>query len=122
MSALDANFAIDLQNILRPQVITEDGTGLDIPQVSGIDGIARAVIRVGDLSDGTTFTATLQHSHDGASDWADAATFAPISTANSGSSLAVDTRSLHKYVRVTYTATGGTPNLVASGFLLGFRV
>jgi len=119
----DADFAIDLQNILRPQVITASGTGLDIPKTSPIDGRARAIVRVGALSASTVFTAKLEHSDDGASNWADVpgGAFAPISVANSGASLGIDTAVMKEFVRVSWTAIGGTPNLVASGFLLGFR-
>ena len=123
MSCQDANFDIDLQNILRPQAITASGTGADIPNVSDMEGVARAIVRVGALSASTVFTAKLEHSDDGSSNWADVpgGAFAAINTANSGASLGIDTAVLKKFVRVSYTAVGGTPNLVASGFLLGYR-
>jgi len=119
----DAEFSIDLQNILRPQVITASGTGIDIPRTTYIDGRARAIVRVGALSASTVFTAKLEHSDDGASNWSDVpgGSFAPINAANSGSSLGIDTALMKEFVRVSWTATGGTPNLVADGFLVGFR-
>jgi hypothetical protein len=119
----DADFLIDLQNILRPQVITSSGTGADIPKTSGMDGRARAIVRVGALSASTVFTAKLEHSDDGASNWSDVpgGAFPAINTANSGASIGIDTAAMKEFVRVSYTAVGGTPNLVASGFLLGFR-
>jgi hypothetical protein len=123
MSCLDASFFIDVQNILRPQVITANGAGVDIPRTDPLEGVARAIVRVGALSAGTSFTAKLEHSDDGASNWSDVpgGAFAAITVANSGASVGVDTRAMKTFVRLSYTAIGGTPNLVASGFLLGFR-
>jgi len=119
----DADFYIDLQNILRPQVITASGTGADIPKTSPMDGRVRAIVRVGALSASTVFTAKLEHSDDGSSNWSDVpgGDFPAISVANSGSSIGVDTALMKEFVRVSWTAVGGTPNLVASGFLVGFR-
>lgn len=119
----DASFDIDVQNILRPQVITATGVGVDIPRTSDMDGVARAIVRVGALSAGTTFTAKLEHSDDGASNWTDVpgGAFAPVTVANSGASIGVDTQAMKTFVRLNYTATGGTVNLVASGLLLGYR-
>jgi hypothetical protein len=119
----DADYFIDLQNILRPQVITASGTGADIPKTTPIDGRARAIVRVGALSASTVFTAKLEHSDDGASNWTDVpgGAFPAISTANTGATLGIDTAVMKEFVRVSYTAVGGTPNLVASGFLVGFK-
>ncbi len=119
----DADFHIDLQNILRPQVITASGTGIDIPRTTYIDGKVRAIVRVGALSASTVFTAKLEHSDDGSSNWSDVpgGAFAPINAANTGSSLGIDTAVMKEFVRVSWTAVGGTPNLVASGLLIGFR-
>lgn len=121
--SLDASYDIDAQNILRPQVITESGVGIDIPNISDIEGMARGILRVGALSAGTTLTAKLEHSVDGASNWADVpgGAFAPISVANTGSSIGVDTNGMRPFVRLNYTATGGTVNLVASAILIGYR-
>jgi len=107
----DADFHIDLQNILRPQAITASGTGADIPNTSGMDGRARAIVRVGALSASTVFTAKLEHSDDGSSNWSDVpgGAFAPISTANTGASLGIDTAVMKTFVRVSYTAVGARP-------------
>ena len=119
----DASFDIDAQNILRPQVITASGIGADIPNVSDMEGVVRAILRVGALSAGTTLAAKLEHSADGASNWSDVpgGAFPPITVANTGSTIGVDTNAMKAFVRVNYTATGGTVNLVASGIMVGYR-
>jgi hypothetical protein len=78
----DADFYIDLQNILRPQVITTGGSGVDTPTTADMDGRARAIIRVGALSASTVFTAKLEHSDDGSA-WTDVqVVFPAINVAN----------------------------------------
>jgi hypothetical protein len=120
MNGFDANFDSDLQNILRPQNVTASGTGADTPQTVDMVGKARAVIFIGALSAGTTFTAKLEHSEDGSS-WSDlpGGAFPPIATAVSGASIPVDIRAAKKFVRTAYTATGGTVNLEVCGFMVG---
>jgi len=113
---------MDAQNLLRPQVITGSGTGADTPQTGFLDGRARAIVFIGALSAGTTFAAKIEHADDDGV-WADlpGAVFAPLTSPNTGTDLALDGRAAKKFVRLSYTATGGTPNLVACAFFVGFR-
>jgi hypothetical protein len=66
--------------------------------------------------------AKIEHSDDGSS-WSDVpgAVFPPISVAVSGQSVDLDTRVAKKFVRLNYTAVGGTPNVGIVAFISGRR-
>jgi hypothetical protein len=117
----DANFLVDVQNLLRPQVITGNGTGIDTPMSTAARGVLRVIVFVGDLSAGTVFTPIVQTADDDGV-WSDLVTLPAISAANSGTAIGLDEAKCKRFLRLRYTAIGGTPNLVATGFFLGGRV
>jgi hypothetical protein len=104
----DADFYIDLQNILRPPAITASGQG-DTPTTTAIDGRA-APSSVGALSASTVFTAGLRIPTKPSLSDVPGGDFPP-STPRTPAAWASTPQ---PEVRPGQPAAVGTPNLVAS--------
>lgn len=120
MSRLIARLSIAALGVAAAMTATTNGPAVD---VSRFTGLAKVVLNSSAMgAAATTSNTKLQHSADGATNWADVPSGVFAQVTNAAASLqevTLNTDSLRKFVRVVDTLAGTTPTVTRSVSLVG---
>ncbi len=111
----DLPSAAVLAGVIQPASISDPGETAAVELAAG-NGVGFAVLQVNSVTPATTFTVTIEESND-QSTWATVSggAFAAVTTGDQVQ--AVRYRRSRRYLRLSYTITGDTPEVVCSALL-----